>query len=159
MSKVEKRKQLNTASLSAEEMKTSYPIKRLVIILIILAALMVIAVLSAVYKEYVCSIGIILFVVYVCIMTFGQKAKDYTFEFKEGSGLKEFKVFYKGKEVKLEHKLDRNGRFMWADIKKPINCISYADGSGMNKYITRYRILNYINIFMEQNGLSSDNAW
>lgn len=159
MSKVEKRKKLNTATLSPEEMKTSYPVKRLVIILIILAALLVIAVLSFVYKEYVCAIGIMLFVIYVCVMTFGQRAKDYTFEFQAESGLNGFKAFYRGKELKLDHKLDKNGRYMWADVKKPINCISFADGSSMNKYITRYRILNYINVYMEQNGLSSDNAW
>lgn len=159
MSKVEKRKELNTASLNADEMIKSYPIMRLVVMSIILIALTVIAVLSFMYKEYVCAIGIILFVIYVCVLTFGQKSSDYSFEFREGTGLAGFKIFYRGKEVELDYKLDRNGRFMWTDPKKPITCIRYADGSSMNKYITQYRILNYVNVFMQQNGLTADNAW
>ena len=66
MSKVEKRKELNTASLNADEMIKSYPVMRLVVMSIILIALTVIAVLSFMYKEYICAIGIILFVIYKC---------------------------------------------------------------------------------------------
>ena len=96
MSKVEKRKELNTASLNSDEMIKSYPVMRLVVMSIILIALTVIAVLSFMYKEYVCAIGIILFVIYVCVLTFGQKSTDYSFEFREGTGLAGFKISTSG---------------------------------------------------------------
>lgn len=159
MAKGKENKQITGMTLSWDDLNTVYPYKRLILLGAIMVLLLVVAVLSCIYKEYFSCIGIILFEIYVAVITFGQKKESYKFVFVPNSGLKEFKVFYKENELKLEYRLDKNGRFMWADSKKPINCISYADGSRMNKYITKYRILNYINVVMEQNGLNSDHAW
>lgn len=159
MAKEKNNKQINDKSFSWDELETAYPSKRLAVLIIIMLLLIVVAVFSAIYKEYISCIGILIFEVYVTAVTFGQKKEDYRFEFGANTGLKDIKVFYKEKELKLEYRLDKNGRFMWADAKKPVKCISYADGSAMNKYITKYRILNYINVVMEQNGLYSDHAW
>jgi len=146
-------------TINAQELKSSYPIKRLIGLLAIMCVLLVVAVLSFIYKEYACSIGMVIFDVYVAFITFIQKSSDYRFEFVPEAGLKDFKVFYKEKELKLDYKLDKNGRFMWENEKKPFTCIGYADDSSMNKYITKYRVLNHINIVLEQNGLYSDHAW
>ncbi len=159
MAKEKKNKQINDISISAEKLNTKYPYKRLIILLTIIVLLIVVAVLSLIYKEYASFAGIILFIAYVSAITFGQRSSDYVFTFVPNAGLKDFQITYKGKELKLDYRLDKNGRFMWADSKKPVKCISYADGSGMNKYITKYRVLNYINVVMEQNDLYSDHAW
>ncbi len=152
-------KQISASTILQEELITSYPFKRLILLISIIALLVVVAVFSAIYKEYASFVGIVVFIAYVSALTFGQKAGNYQFDFVPGAGLKDMKVLYKGKELKLDYRLDKNGRFMWADAKKPIKCIEYADGSRMNKYITKYRVLNYINVVMEQNGLYSDHAW
>lgn len=159
MAKDKKDKQINGTTILVEELNTVYPYKRLIVLLIIMVLLLVVAVFSVIYKEYASFIGIIIFEVYVAMITFWQKSSDYVFTFVPNAGIKDFTLSYKGKLLSLDYRLDKNGRFMWADAKKPIKCISYADGSKMNKYITKYRVLNYINVVMEQNGLYSDHAW
>ena len=150
---------ISNSTISMDDMITSYPKMRMIILCVIMIMLIVVAIASFIYKSYICAVGIIAFVIYIIAMTFGQKSSDYKFEFKANSGLNGMRIFYKEKELKLEYRLDKYGKFMWADSKKEANCISYADGSKMNKYIIKYRILNYINVFMEQNGLKSDHAW
>lgn len=152
-------KKIAGTTIDPKGLKTSYPVKRLIGLLFIMAVLLAVAILSFIYKEYVCSVGMVIFDIYVSFITFIQKSSDYTFEFVPEAGLKGFKVYYKEKELKLEYKLDRNGRFMWENEKKPFTCIGYADNSTMNKYITKYRVLNHINVVLEQNGLYSDHAW
>lgn len=160
MNKTNKRNaSISNSTINMDDMITSYPKTRMIILCVIMLMLIAVAVASFVYKSYICAVGIIAFVIYIISMTFGQKSSDYKFEFKSNSGLSGMRIFYREKELKLEYRLDKNGKFMWADSKKEANCISYADGSKMNKYIIKYRILNYINVFMEQNGLKSDHAW
>ena len=159
MAKEKKNKQISDLTILPEDLITAYPYKRLIALLVIMVLLVVVSVFSFIYKEYISVVGIIVFIIYVSAITFGQRSRDYVFTFVPNAGLKDFKVAYKGKELDLDYRLDKNGRFMWADSKKPVNCISYSDGSRMNKYVTKYRVLNYINVVMEQNELYSDHAW
>ena len=97
----------------------------------------------------------IAFMIYVSYLTFAQKKSDYRFEFANEKGLRDMKLFYKGREVKLDYRLDRNGRFMW-NSRKEVNDISYADGGRMSVYFTRYRVLNFVNAFLDENGLKAE---
>lgn len=159
MSQKKKKDSIADLTFNIEDMITTYPKLRMIILIVIMIMLVVVAVFSFIYKSYICAVGIIAFVIYIIFMTFGQKTSDYRFEFKPNSGLSGMKIFYKDKELQLEYRLDKNGKFMWADPKKEIDCISYVDGTKMNKYLVKYKILNFINVFMEQNELKSDHAW
>ena len=103
-----------------------------------------------------CGIGLIIICIYVGFIAFPfQKSSSYSFEFMEGAGLQKMKVFYKGKELELKYKLDKTGRFMWEDNRRRAACIAYADGSSMNSWFVKYRVLNYMNGFLSQNHLMS----
>ena len=156
MKKINDNRQLNNTTLKAEEMITSYPVGRMICIIAVMAALFVVVVISAKNGGWIYVVGILAFMIYVPAITFAQKKSSYRFEFKENKGLQDFKVYYKDRELKLDYRLDKNGRFMWQDAKKEINNICYADGGRMDTYFTRYRILNYINSYMEQNGLRAE---
>lgn len=148
-------KNITNETFIADEMIYTYPKKRLAGIIFVLAALLFVAILSIINKGYGYGIGMIAFMIYVSYITFAQKKSDYRFEFAKDKGLKNMKLFYKDKEVKLDYRLDKNGRFMW-NSRKEINDISYADGSRMSIYITRYRILNFVNAFLDVNGLKAE---
>jgi len=150
---------INEKTLIYDDMITSYPKKRLIGILVVMAVMLVVVVICILNKMWIYAAGMILFMIYVPFITFAQSKKDYRFDFVKGKGLRDFKFYYKDKEVKLDYRLDRHGRFMWEDNRKPINNIGYADGSRMNLYITRYRIMNYVNCVMEQNNLKAENTY
>ncbi|MCR5798483.1 MAG: hypothetical protein K6G69_00215 [Lachnospiraceae bacterium] len=105
----------------------------------------------------VCLVGIAFYI--FLIAPISHSSDRYRFEFRQGKGLADFKLFYNDREVKVEYKLDKTGRFMWKDMKRKPDCLSYADGKKMDLYFTKYRVLNYVNLFMKQNDLLSDNAW
>ena len=148
-------KNITNQTFIADEMIYTYPKKRLAGIIVVLAALFVVSVLSIVNKGYGYGIGMIAFMIYVSYLTFAQKKSDYRFEFANEKGLRDMKLFYKGREVKLDYRLDRNGRFMW-NSRKEVNDISYADGGRMSVYFTRYRVLNFVNAFLDENGLKAE---
>ena len=151
--------QINNIILDPNALKTSYPKGRLTVIVIVLLILVAVAVPSLLYGGWIYAVGIMAFVIYVPLITFAQKKSDYRFEFQDKKGLRDLKLYYKEKEVKLDYRLDRTGRFMWDDTRKSINNISYADGSRMNTVYTKYRILNFVNSYMEQNGLNAENSY
>ena len=151
--------QINNITLDPNALKTSYPKGRLTVILIVLLILSVVAAVSFLNGGWMYAVGMIAFVIYVPLITFAQKKSDYRFEFRDEKGLRDFKLYYKDKELKLDYRLDRTGRFMWDDNRKSINNISYADGSRMNTVYTKYRILNFVNSFMEQNGLNAADSY
>ena len=114
-------------------------------------------------EKWIIGIGLWFIAVYIYLISMiSQNAKDYRFEFTSGEGLKDFKVFYKDKEIELAYKLDRFGKFMWADYKHKAVCISQKDkkmdGPVFNNF-TKYRIMNYVNGFLTQNDLMSKNAY
>ncbi len=148
-------KNISNESFTAENMIYTYPKKRLIGIIVVLAAILVTAILSIINKGYGYAAGMIAFMIYVSYITFAQKKSDYRFEFAKEKGLRDMKLFYKDKEVKLDYRLDKNGKFMW-NSNKEINDISYADGSRMSLYFTKYRILNFVNAFLDVNGLKAE---
>lgn len=114
-------------------------------------------------EKWVIGIGLCFVAVYIYLISMiSQKPADYRFEFVPGEGLRDFKLFYRDREIELAYKLDRFGKFMWADYKHKAVCISRKDkkmdGPVFNNF-TKYRIMNYVNGFLTQNDLMSKNAY
>lgn len=147
---------INNETFIYENMNCTYPKKRLGGIIFVMVAMLIVAVLFVMKQEYGYAGGIVAFMIYVPYITFAQKKSEYRFEFAPGRGLRDMKVYYRGNEIRIDHRLDRNGRFMWENTRKEINNIGYADGSRMSVYFTRYRVFNFVNAFLEQNGLKAD---
>lgn len=73
-----------------------------------------------------------------------------SFEFPHEDTIKDFKVTYKGKEVKVKYKVNKEGGFEWADPQGKLDSLSFADGSSMNLYLDKYRVLNYLNMVFDK---------
>lgn len=112
--------------------------------------------------RWTCGLGLILLAVCILLISMvGQNEKNYRFEFVKGAGLADFKLFYKGDEIKIDYKLDKYGRFMWGDFTSRARCISYADKKSSLWFdnFTKFRIMNYLNGFLSVNDLMSKNAY
>lgn len=114
-------------------------------------------------ERWVCGLGLVFVAICVFFISMaGQKAESYRFEFVEGQGLKDFKLFYKGIEIHIDYKLDKYGKFMWGDYKSKAKCITYADDRKADllfNNFTKYRIMNYLSGLFIQNDLMSKNAY
>ena len=146
--------------LNASDMKVKPSTGNYVTTGLVLLAMVVVGGFCIAYDSLICGIGLIIIAFYILIISpIGQKTSDYKFEFSDKGGLDGFVLIYRGKKVKLNYKLDKYGKFMWGDQRKKPECISYEDESKMDLYLTKYRILNYVNMYMEQNGLAARNVW
>lgn len=114
-------------------------------------------------ERWVCGLGLVFVAICVYMISMaGQSAKNYRFEFVQNEGLKNFKLFYKGVEIAIDYKLDKEGRFMWGDYRSRAKCITYADGRKSDllfNNFTKYRIMNYMSGLFEQNNLMSKKAY
>jgi len=114
-------------------------------------------------ERWVCGLGLVFVAVCIYFISMaGQSIKNYRFEFAPNQGLRDFKLFYKGVEIAIDYKLDKDGRFMWGDYRSKAKCITYADGRKASLFFnnyTKYRIMNYMSGLFEQNNLMSKKAY
>lgn len=156
-------KNLNIADLKTRPRTGNYITTILICLALIGAGVFFVLKISDPVERWGIGIGLMVIAVYIYLISMiSQKPGDYRFEFAPGEGLAEMKLFYKGREIELAYKLDRFGKFMWADYKHKAICISQKDkkmdGPVFNNF-TKYRIMNYVNGFLTQNDLMSKNAY
>lgn len=87
------------------------------------------------------------------ISPYQQYPEKYRIEFPKENTLDGFKLFYKNKEIKLLHEIDKNGKIIFKEDNK-LKYICYSDGSRMLK-LTKKRIINYFKSWLNDNNLIS----
>lgn len=155
-------------NLNIEEMQMKPRVGNYITTILICLALVAVGVyfvisISDPIERWVIGGGLVLVSIYIFLISMiGQRASAYKIEFSKGEGLRNFKLFYNGEEIEIEYKLDKCGRFMWADYKSKAKCIrrkgKEKDGLWFDNF-TKYRIMNFINGFLTQNNLMSKNAY
>lgn len=100
------------------------------------------------------TIGIWAFGYMLLISPYTQRRKNYSIEFEKENTLKNFKLFYKGKLVNIDYKIDEEGKIEFKYNKKKIDCISYSDNSKMSNF-EKYKIINYFSKWLSDNNLLS----
>lgn len=153
-------------TMESLDMKTkagSYISSMLISIALIASGIYFIVKIEDPVERWIIGLGLIFVAVCVYLISMaGQKAESYNFEFTPNQGLKDFKLFYKGTEIKIDYKLDKDGRFMWGDYRSKAKCIGYADGRKASLFFdnfTKYRIMNYLSGLLDQNDLLSKKAY
>ena len=69
--------------------------------------------------------------------------------------INELHVFYKGKKITIDYRLDDEGKFWWSDSTNPQRCLWYTDGTKINRFFTAYRIMNYMHGYLAERNLIS----
>lgn len=81
------------------------------------------------------AIGMFGFGYMLLISPYTQKSSNYYIEFQNENSLAGFKLSYKWKLVNIQHKIDNNGKIVFADNGSKLNCISYVDGTQMSNLV------------------------
>ena len=93
---------------------------------------------------------------YIILITpYTQKTSNYKIEIKNENSLAGFKLFYKGRQVVIKHKIDNKGKIAFENNYDKLSCISYADGIKMSNF-TKYKIINYFGKWLHENNSMSD---
>ena len=100
------------------------------------------------------AIGMFSFGYLLLVNPYIQKPNNYYIEFESDSSLVGFKLFYKGKLVSIQYKIDEKGKIAFANNNSKLSCIAYADNSKMST-LTKYKIINYFTKWLSDNGLLS----
>lgn len=100
------------------------------------------------------SIGIFGFGYLLMASPYTQKSSNYNIEFQSENSLQDFKLFYKGKLINIQYKIDPNGKIAFMNNYHKIDCISYADGTKMSNLV-KYKIINYFSKWLNDNNLLS----
>jgi len=163
---VEEKPVLENITMEVLDMKTkagSYISSMLISAALIASGVYFIIKIDDPVERWIIGFGLIFVAVCVYLISMaGQKSESYRFEFTPNQGLKDFKLFYKGTEIRIDYKLDKDGRFMWGDYRSKAKCISYADGRKASLFFdnfTKYRIMNYLSGLLDQNDLLSKKAY
>lgn len=88
------------------------------------------------------------------ISPYTQKSNNYYIEFINENSLAGFKLFYKGKLVNIQYKIDNNGKIAFANNNSKLSCISFADGTKISNLV-KYKIINYFTKWLHDNNLLS----
>ncbi|MBQ7668167.1 MAG: hypothetical protein IJS47_02445 [Clostridia bacterium] len=99
-------------------------------------------------------VGIAIFIYLISLSPFLQNLNNYYIEFPNEKSLEDFRLLYKNKLVKVEYKIDENGRISFNDDDN-LECISYADGSKMTN-LTKNKIFNYFSLWLSEYDLLSE---
>lgn len=100
------------------------------------------------------GLGIFSFGYILLISPYTQKSSNYYIEFQSSNSLAGFQLSYKGKLVKIQYKIDNNGKIAFANNNSKLSCISYMDNSNMSNF-TKYKIINYFTKWLNDNDLLS----
>ena len=100
------------------------------------------------------AIGVLSFGYILVISPYVQKSNNYYIEFQSEDSLEGFKLFYKGKSVNVQHRIDDSGKIAFANNGNKLSCISYADGTKMSNLV-KYKIINYFSKWLNDNNLLS----
>lgn len=92
---------------------------------------------------------------FILITPYTQRATNYKIEFRNENSLAGFKLFYKGRQVIIKHKIDDNGKIAFGNNYDKLSCVSYADGTKMSN-LTKYKIINYFGKWLSDNNLLAD---
>lgn len=128
----------------------------------IMVILLLVAIVGLIYTIFnfnselfvCCLLGIFCLVYLLLISPYTQKSDNYYIEFQNENSVVGFKLYYKGKLVNIQYKVDKEGKIAFANNQKKLNCISYADGSKMSN-LEKYRVLNYFGKWLQDNKLFS----
>jgi len=102
------------------------------------------------------AMGMFAFGYLLLISPYTQKSSNYYIELQNENSLAGFKLSYKGKLVNIQHIIDNNGKFAFANNSSKLSCISYADGTRMSNFV-KYKIMNYFGKWLnDKNLLSSE---
>jgi len=99
----------------------------------------------------ICAVLIPLLDYVILLSPYQQYTENYYIEFKSENTLEGFKLFYRKKELKVECRIDENGKLVF-DKENEAECVSYADGTKLSN-LTRNRIVNYFIRWLKDNDL------
>lgn len=104
---------------------------------------------------FMCACGLFGFGYLLLISPYTQSSKNYYIKFESENSLNNFKLSYKNKLVSIQYKIDNNGKIAFSNKNSKLSCISYADGLKMSN-LTKYKIINYFTMWLNDNGLISN---
>lgn len=84
-----------------------------------------------------------------------QNSKNYYMEFENENSLNGFRLIYKGKQVRIQYKIDEKGKIAFANNSNKLKCLAYADNSNMSNF-TKYKVINYFCKWLNDNDLMSE---
>ena len=99
-------------------------------------------------------VGLFAMIYLVMLIPAFQNKNNYEIEFPNKDSLEGFKLKYKDKLVDVKYYIDEEGKFLFANDEDKLECVSYADDSGMSN-IVKYKIVNYFMLWLKNNDLLS----
>lgn len=156
-----------TTKMLNGKLKPQYDKKKAIFAFICFALLFILAIAMVVYEIYtyktvtlellLCLLAIYSIIYLFLISPYTQNANNYYIEFSSNDSLDNFILKYKGKVVDVKYVIDNEGKIAFEKNLKKTDCISYADGSKMNKF-TKHRIANYFSFWLNSNNLLSSSV-
>lgn len=107
------------------------------------------------FEYVIISLVSIAALVYVALITPEfQNPKNYSIKLKDPNSLEGLELYYKEKLVKINYKIDEEGKIAFVDNKNKTKHISYASEEGMSRF-EKFKIINFFIKWLHDNNLLS----
>lgn len=132
-------------------------IRKIILMGVMLAGFLFLFYLGVKGESYYLALSLIgiASLIYIMIITPEfQNPNNYFIKLKDENSLEGFEIYYKDKQVKMDYKIDSEGKIAFIDNKHKTDSVSYLDGSPMSR-LERFKIVNFFTQWLYNNNLLS----